>query len=161
MSDPATMDKVFDIMKAGKANIVAFPGNTADMSTILQRGEVCLGALYDGRIIELRLAGVPLALAVPKEGSVAAVNGYTIATGSKNIDLAYKFLKFVADPDSQAAFANRIFYATSNLKTPYGDTFLKNRPDQKPDFDNMIWLDNKLLAQRATDWQYRWEAIFR
>lgn len=159
-TDPAVMDKVFEAVKAGKDNIVAFPANTADMSTLLQRGEACLGAQYDGRTIELGIAGVPLALAVPKEGSVAAGNGYALTAGSPNVDLAYKFLEFVSDPQSQAIFAGRIYYATSNLKTPYGETFMKYRP-VATDFDNLIWLDSNGLSQRVADWQTRWEAIFR
>lgn len=159
--DPAIVDKIFSVIEAGRDNVVAFPANTSDMHTLLQRGEICVSTHHDGRIIQLAESGVPVAIANPVEGGVAGMNGWAIPVGAENADLAYEFLKFASDPDSQAVFANQIFYATSNLKTPYSKTFMDRRPNGAPDFDNMIFLNSEMVARMTPEWQSRWEAIFR
>lgn len=155
-----SLDKAFKVIEAGKSNVIAFPASSADMGTLLQRGEICLGALFDGRTIELSQSGLPLGIAFPKEGSVASGNGFGIAAGSKNVDLAYKFLASLIDPAAQATFADRMFYATSNTKTPYGQTFRKYHKDSI-NFEKMIWVDYTNFNQRVMSWQSRWETVFK
>jgi putative spermidine/putrescine transport system substrate-binding protein len=161
LGDPATVDKVFAQIDAGKKSVKAFPATTADMQTLLQRGDVCLAPHWDGRIIQMKQSGIPIALAYPKEGGIAGMNGFAMATGAADPELAYKFLNFVLDPASQAIFANQIFYTMSNTTTTYGDVFNANHASGLPDLNALVWLDHDVMVKNSADWQSRWEKIFR
>jgi len=49
--------------------------------------------------------GVPITLAFPKEGAVLGVDTVAIMKGSKNSELAYKFINALYDPEVQAEIA--------------------------------------------------------
>ena len=49
--------------------------------------------------------GVPIKLAIPKEGAVLGIDTIGIMKGSKNVDLAYKFINIMLDPAVQAEIA--------------------------------------------------------
>ena len=49
--------------------------------------------------------GVPIAVTIPKEGAVLGIDTVAIMKGSKNTDLAYKFINDLYDPDIQAEIA--------------------------------------------------------
>jgi putative spermidine/putrescine transport system substrate-binding protein len=161
LDNPATVNQIFEKLTAAKKQVVAFPASTADNQTLLTRGDVCIAPHWDGRIIQMKASGIPIDIVYPKEGGVAGMNGFVLTKGSKNTDLAYQFLDFVADPQSQAVFGNQIFYSMSNEKTPYSDAWMAGHPDGKPDLNKLIWLDYLLLAKETPGWQGRWESTFR
>ncbi len=48
---------------------------------------------------------MPVQLAIPKEGAVLGIDTIGIMKGSKNTDLAYKFINVLLDPEVQAQIA--------------------------------------------------------
>src|SRR2546430_17731225 len=49
--------------------------------------------------------GVPIQLAIPKEGAVLGIDTVAIMKGSKRAELAYKFINAALDPQVQAEVA--------------------------------------------------------
>ena len=51
--------------------------------------------------------GVPITVTIPNEGGVLGVDSVAIMSGSKKVDLAYKFINVLYDPEIQAKIAQQ------------------------------------------------------
>lgn len=160
LADDAAVEEALRLIGENRESFGVFPATTADTHTLLERGDACIAAHWDGRIVQLRESGVPVDLVYPVEGAVGGMNGFVLPTGSPNEDLAYQFLNFALDPESQAVFGNQMFYGMSNLDTPYSDQFLANQPGDSVDFSTIVFPDHHAMAAKQAQWQAVWEEIF-
>lgn len=97
-------------------------------------------------------AGLPVAFAIPEEGSVASFCTVCIAAQSKNVDLAREAVSQFISPESQAAIAQQLQWAPSNAKTQLAEELAK----QLPQPDQLITLDMTSMTQNRPQWTERW-----
>ena len=71
----------------------------------MQNGEAPVQVMLSMNAYYIASQGVTLKLAIPKEGAVLGIDTMGIMKGSKNVDLAYKFINVVLDPAVQAEIA--------------------------------------------------------
>lgn len=69
-------------------------------------GDAKIGINQDSSIIAKRVAGEPVAVVYPKEGSVALPEGLGIAANTQHMAAVEKFIAFIASPEGQAAQQN-------------------------------------------------------
>ena len=93
----AAADKVIE----WKRNIAKFDNER--YKEAVASGEWAVGHGYSSDVIQVMLKGDDIGFALPKEGFTIAFDEIVIAAGSKNVDLAHKFINFCYDPDVAAA----------------------------------------------------------
>jgi putative spermidine/putrescine transport system substrate-binding protein len=103
--DAATWEKGMDKLKALKPNFKAYYANDAASQQLMQNGEAPVQVMLSMNAYHIASQGVPVQLAIPKEGAVLGIDTVAIMKGTKNADLAYKFINLMLDPDVQAEVA--------------------------------------------------------
>jgi putative spermidine/putrescine transport system substrate-binding protein len=91
-ADAAHWEKGEDKLKALKPNFKASYTNDANSQQLLASGETPLQIVLSMNAYYMMAQGVPITLAIPKEGAVLGIDTVAIMKGSKKIELAYKFI---------------------------------------------------------------------
>jgi putative spermidine/putrescine transport system substrate-binding protein len=92
-------------LKALKPNFKSFYADDAGSQQLMQSGEAPVQVMLSINAYYLQSQGINVKLAIPKEGAVLGVDSVGIMKGSKKVELAYKFINALLDPDVQAAIA--------------------------------------------------------
>ena len=103
--DATTWQKGSDKLKALKPNFKAYYANDAASQQLMQNGEAPVQVMLSMNAYYIASQGVPVQLVIPKEGAVLGIDTIGIMKGSKNVDLAYKFINTLLDPAVQAEIA--------------------------------------------------------
>jgi len=130
----------------------------SDALTSLQKGEVVMSSLYNGRISgEHKKNGIDF---IWQDG-IYDVDFWAIPKNAVHKDLAKDFIKFTLQPEKQANFAHEINYGVTNRRA--NSLVSKDVKDKLPTFEanfrtqlspnNYFWTDygNK-LEQRFNEW---------
>ncbi len=97
--------KVVKELIALKPNVVKIYSKSSDLNNMFIQKEVVVGVGLDFAFPKIKQA-IPSAVYVdPKEGSIANRNTINIVKGSKNVDLAYKFINWWLSEKVQTANA--------------------------------------------------------
>jgi spermidine/putrescine transport system substrate-binding protein len=78
-------------------------------------GDVDLGMIWNGEVIQARDEGVDLEYVYPDEGAVFWVDSFVVPAGAENVDEAHAFIDFMLRPDIAKACVEYVGYATPNL----------------------------------------------
>ena len=154
--DAATWEKGSDKLKALKPNFKAYYANDAASQQLLQNGEAPVQVMLSMNAYHIASQGVPVKVAMPKEGAVLGIDTVGIMKGTKNADLAYKFVNLMLDPDVQAEVATikKGSPVVSNAKL--SDDVAKlpgvfTTPDQWN--KEALIIDHKLRAEKTGEWR--------
>jgi putative spermidine/putrescine transport system substrate-binding protein len=103
--------------------------------------------------------GVPITLAIPKEGAVLGVDTVAIMKGSKKAELAYKFINALYDPEIQAEIAKlkKGSPAVLNAKLDPEIAKLPGVFSTGAQWKQQINIDAKLRAEKTAEWR-KWFA---
>ena len=93
--------KAVDVVLGWKKNIAKF--DNEQYKTAVASGEFFVGHGYSSDTIQIMLDDENVGFALPKEGFVIACDEMVIASDSKMVELAHKFIDFCYDPDVAAA----------------------------------------------------------
>ncbi|MSQ54626.1 MAG: extracellular solute-binding protein [Betaproteobacteria bacterium] len=91
-----------------KPNIKAFYSSDATSQEKIGTGETPVQVLLSGNAYHMMTQGVKINLVVPKEGAIIGIDTVGINKGSKNAELAYKFMNILLDPATQTLIGNRV-----------------------------------------------------
>ena len=97
-------------------------------------------------------SGLPVALAVPEEGSVASFCAACIAAKSRNLDLARAAVDQFISPESQIAIAQNLHWTPTNQTV----TLPSPLAEHLPKIDQLVQLDEAFITQRLPQWTERW-----
>ena len=103
--DAARWEKGQAKLKALKPNFKAFYTNDANSQQLIANGETPVQVILSMNAYHMIGQGVPIEIAIPKEGAVLGIDTVAIMKGSKKADLAYKFINALLDPEVQAEIA--------------------------------------------------------
>ena len=96
----AEIDKAVELVSQWKKNIAKF--DNEQYKTAVASGEWFVGHGYSSDIIQIMLEDENIGFSLPKEGFVIAFDEMVIASDSKQVELAHKFIDFCYDPDTAA-----------------------------------------------------------
>lgn len=158
--DAATWQKGQEKLKALKPNFKAFYTNDANSQQLIANGETPVQVILSMNAHYMAKEGVPIKLVIPKEGAVLGIDTIAIMKGSKKVDLAYKFINLMFDPDVQAEVAKlkKGSPVVSNAKLDPEIAKLPgvfSTPDQWK--KEAIIIDHKLRAEKTAEWR-KWFA---
>jgi putative spermidine/putrescine transport system substrate-binding protein len=104
-ADAASWEKGQAKLKELKPNFKAFYTDDANSQQLIANGETPVQVILSMNAHFMAGQGVPVKLAIPKEGAVLGIDTVAIMQGSKKTELAYKFINIALDPQVQAEVA--------------------------------------------------------
>jgi len=158
-SDAAHWEKGQDKLKALKPNFKAFFTNDANSQQLLASGETPVQIVLSMNAYYMMGQGVPIKLAIPKEGAVLGIDTVAIMKGSKKAELAYKFINALYDPEIQASIAKikKGSPAVLNAKLDPEIAKLPGVFTTAEQWKQQINIDAKLRAEKTSEWR-KWFA---
>lgn len=109
------VDRAFKKLDELKPNVVWW-NSGAEFINRLASGDYAMTYAWNGRITDANLKDGRNFKIVWEAGYSYTNNHWVIPKGSPNIDQAYKLLKFLSEPEQQAAFMNKVAYSTASKK---------------------------------------------
>jgi len=158
-ADAAHWEKGEAKLKALKPNFKAFYTNDANSQQLLASGETPAQVVLSMNAYYMISQGVPITLAIPKEGAVLGVDTVAIMKGSKKSELAYKFINALYDPEVQAEIAKikKGSPAVLNAKIDPEIAKLPGVFTTAAQWKQQINIDAKLRAEKTAEWR-KWFA---
>src|SRR5260370_18118829 len=98
-------------IKHAQAKLVDFTGTVEKQ---LEQKEVVMAVLHDASTYDLQKRGIPVDWAAPSEGLPILDQIVQVTKGSKNKELAWKFIDAYISPEVQLAFATERFWSPPN-----------------------------------------------
>ena len=158
--DAATWQKGQAKLKELKPNFKAFYTNDANSQQLIANGETPVQVILSMNAHYMAGEGVPVQLAIPKEGAVLGVDTVAIMKGSKKAELAYKFINIALDPQVQAEVA-KFKKGSPVVRDAKVDPAIAKLPGvfTTPDqwSKQAIIIDHKLRAEKTAEWR-KWFA---
>jgi len=154
--DAASWQKGEDKLKALKPNFKAFYTNDANSQQLIATGETPVQVLLSMNAYYMIGQGVPIKVAMPKEGAVLGVDTMAIMKGSSKMDLAYKFMDIALSPEVQARIVayKKASPVVDNAKIPQEDAALPGVFTTKEQWDTQaIVIDDRLRAEKTAEWR--------
>ncbi len=106
--DPEVMKKVRDALLAAKPKWMSMDyGMEEKMAT----GDVAASVYWNGAMMRARIRNPDVHYGYPKEGYIVWMDQVTLLKDAKNVDNAYTFLNFIADPENAALISSFAKYA--------------------------------------------------
>ena len=81
-----------------RPNVRKYWVTAGDMTQLFQAGEVLMGEGWPLMTNQLRQAGFPAGETIPEEGTTAWADHWMLTRGAKNLDAAYAWLEYTAQP---------------------------------------------------------------
>ncbi len=159
---PLTDEKVergFKSLERIKPHINVWWSTGAQLTQILQNGEVDMAGAWAGRAYAAIVAGAPVKL-VWSQGTYS-IDGWSIVKGTPKLDIARQFVKYTLDPARQAVFSSNVLNGPTNSKAfdhldPARAALLPTSPDNIKGLafeDYLFWGKNKAkLSERYLAW---------
>jgi putative spermidine/putrescine transport system substrate-binding protein len=139
-----------------KPNIKAFYSSDATSQEKIGTGETPVQVLLSGNAYHMMNEGVKINLVVPKEGAIVGIDTVGINKGSKNTELAYKFINILLDPATQTLIANRVKMSPMSTQAKV-DPAISKLPGMLVTAQQWkqeaIIIDHKQRAELLGDWR--------
>ena len=110
----ADLAKVKAKMLELRPNVRKYWVTAGDMTQLFQSGEVVMGEGWPLMTNQLRQAKFPAAETIPKEGTTAWADHWVLTKGVKNLDAAYAWLEYSAQPFTQKLLYDVTAYIVAN-----------------------------------------------
>ena len=155
---PLDVERAFRSLDRIKPNVSVWWSKGAQPIQLLSDGEVDLCSAYNGRIYAARKEGSPVDL--EWNGGALDFQFWCVPKGSKNKELAMKFIAFAIQPKAEAEATKYITYGPTNTKSwEYVDkTAAANLPTAPANLAKQVVLDNKWWLDNEAKLTERWEA---
>jgi spermidine/putrescine-binding protein len=125
MDDPNDHSKLYNLSDADLAKVKTkmmqlrpsvrkYWATAGDLTQLFQSGEVVLGEGWPLMTHQLRLAKFPAGEVIPKEGTTAWADHWVLTSGAQNLDAAYAWLEYAAQPFTQKLLADVTGYIVAN-----------------------------------------------
>jgi spermidine/putrescine-binding protein len=110
----ADLAKVKAKMLELRPNVRKYWVTAGDMTQLFQSGEVVMGEGWPLMTNQLRQAKFPAEETIPKEGTTAWADHWVLTKGAKNLDAAYAWLEYTAQPFTQKLLYDVTAYIVAN-----------------------------------------------
>jgi putative spermidine/putrescine transport system substrate-binding protein len=142
-------------LRALKPNFRAFYSDDANSQQLLASGETPVQDVLSMNAYYMIGQGSPLTVVIPKEGGVLGVDSVAIMSGTKRLDLAYKFINALYDPGVQAQIAAQK-KGSPVVTNATLDPALASLPGvftSAAQWSQQIVIDPKLRAEKLPEWR--------
>jgi len=154
--DASTWEKGQEKLMALKPNFKAFYTNDANSQQLIATGETPVQVILSMNAYHMAGQGVPIKVAMPREGAVLGIDSMGIMKGTTRADLAYKFMNIALSAEAQSKILaeKKASPVVDNAKVSAGDAKLPGVFTTKQQWDSQtIVIDNKLRAEKTAEWR--------
>ena len=144
-------------IKKAQPKLVDFSGTIEKQ---LEQKEVVIAVLHDAGSHDLQKRGMPVDWAAPSEGQPILDQVVQVTKGSKNKDLAWKFIDAYLSPEVQLAFATELFWSPTN-KTVKLPADVASKVIGPADIDKLVLFDWAQVAKQRPQWTEKWNREMR
>lgn len=144
----------FDALNEGRENLQFYASREVLESVV--RGDVSLAPQLN--IFVKKEEGVPMDFAWPKEGGLGVLNLMCVVKGSKNVELAEKFINYMLSDETQSVILN------TQGETPVSANVDMSGAADMPrnvltleDIGNLNFWDMKTIAENKSAWVELWQ----
>jgi putative spermidine/putrescine transport system substrate-binding protein len=148
------IDGILNAMKQLK--VAAFWDAAGQSDNLFQSGEVEVGVHIHGNSWGLRDRGLPIVYVVPTEGAVAGDIRVHLVKGTKNKDLALKYIDAVISPAGQTGLMEYISAAPANQRAEIPTKVRDRMPYGSGSMKNLVVPDWQAINERKPKWIERW-----
>jgi putative spermidine/putrescine transport system substrate-binding protein/spermidine/putrescine transport system substrate-binding protein len=125
LDDPADPSKLYNLsdedlakvkakMLELKPNVRKYWATAGDMTQLFQSGEIVAGEGWPLMTSQLRAAKFPAGEVIPSEGTTAWADHWVLTKGARNLDAAYAWLEYAAQPFTQKLMSDVTAYNVAN-----------------------------------------------
>jgi putative spermidine/putrescine transport system substrate-binding protein/spermidine/putrescine transport system substrate-binding protein len=125
LDDPADKSKLYNLsdedlakvkakMLELKPNVRKYWATAGDMTQLFQSGEIVAGEGWPLMTSQLRAANFPAGELIPTEGTTAWADHWVLTKGARNLDAAYAWLEYAAQPFTQKLMSDVTAYNVAN-----------------------------------------------
>jgi putative spermidine/putrescine transport system substrate-binding protein len=157
---PLDVDRAFRKLDQIKPHIVAWAKPPVQPIELITSGEVLMASTFNNEVANAQKRGAPIAMQF--DGALYLTNAWTVLRGTRNRDLAMKFIKTVTQPAYEARLAEAIYFGPINpdaIPLISSET-RRNLPTEPQNlarsirFDNEWWAENEArLIERWNKWK--------
>lgn len=159
--NPSDIDEAFSKLNDLKPNVAQTPATAGSIQQLLERGDIGIVPLWDGRAFELATAGLPIGFSyTTNPGPIASGAGFAIAKGTSNRAATLAMLDFQLSPEPQKAFCQAMWYAPSNTKVQLDEQYASRVQYGQEAYEALIHPDYNVVAQKLGEWNQRWIQVF-
>lgn len=139
-----------------------FAKDTDSIMNAMTNGDAVIGLLYKSQTFTVQdRKKEPVEWVFPKEGGISVSWGTGIAKGTKNKELAEKYVNLSVDPQAQGLFSEAFNYPGSHKKmldmlSPEKKARVQFSDDQ---LARMIALDHGFMSAERSKWVERWNKV--
>lgn len=151
------IDPGFEAIKQVRDGIHTFWTKHGQLQQLFAQEEVWITSWTSDRLAPLMVQGVPVDWVIPEEGAYLLSSTIGIAEGTKNLDLAYRYINFVLDAETQALIAKHTYLAPVVKGAPVDPAMVKaHLLPAAEDLDKLIDLDWPVVNKNRPEWTDRW-----
>jgi spermidine/putrescine transport system substrate-binding protein len=110
--NPKEVDVAVECLRHWKKHIAKF--EVDDAKRALASGEFKMIHTYNGDMLQVIAEKPYIRFVIPQEGATVTFDNFVILKTSDNVDLAYKFINFMYQPENAAKNMNEIKYVMPN-----------------------------------------------
>lgn len=160
-SNPEDVEAAFAKFEELKPNVTQTPADSGAVQNLLERGEIGLVHLWDGRAFGLAEAGLPIGFVYTTDpGPVASGAPRGIAMGTQNRELATAFLDFTLSPEAQKGFCETMWYGPSNTTVELSEEVAAKVQYGDEAYAALFEPDYEVVSVNLGAWQQTWTRIF-
>ncbi|WP_223414976.1 MULTISPECIES: ABC transporter substrate-binding protein [unclassified Pseudomonas] len=137
-------------------NVLEYIPSSAKISEMLQTDEAALFPLTPTQVTALKLKGMPVEYAQPKEGAVVLNVAECAIANNTQPELAQKLAAFLLTPEAQAAALEDGDQIPSNPNTPTTDKTRGQVEAMKQYLTTAIAIDWDQVNEQRPTWNARW-----
>ena len=137
-------------------NVLEYIPSSAKISEMLQTDEAALFPLTPTQVTALKLKGMPIEYAQPKEGAVVLNVAECAIANNTQPELAQKLAAFLLTPEAQAAALEDGDQIPSNPNTPTTDKTRGQVEAMKQYLTTAIAIDWDQVNEQRPAWNARW-----
>jgi len=105
-NNPSDLDAIKSALIAQKKLNRIYWETGDEFSKAFTGGQLSVALMWSGQASSMKLEGEPIGFVVPADGAIGWVDNWGIAAGTKNEDLAYKFIDWMISKDFQYNWAS-------------------------------------------------------
>ena len=137
-------------------NVLEYIPSSAKLSEMVQTGEAALFPLTPTAVAALKVKGIPVEYAQPKEGSVVLMVGQCVIANNSEPELAQKLAEFLLSPLAQANVLQYGSQIPTNPKAPAVGEGAAQVAQISQWMKNAVTLDWESINANRPTWNARW-----
>ncbi|WP_338746995.1 ABC transporter substrate-binding protein [Pseudomonas putida] len=137
-------------------NVLEYIPNSAKLSEMVQTDEAALFPLTPTQVTALKLKGIPVEYAAPKEGAVVLNQAECVTANNDQPELAQKLAEFLLSPEAQAPALELGDQIPSNPNTPTSDKTRGQVEAMQTYLQTAVTIDWDQVNTQRPEWNARW-----